>query len=74
MMTRLTPRAAVRFLPQQRDLYAYPHDQMLRMLNNGSTGMEIAEDIELPPALEAAWHARGYYGSFSHDVKAIYQR
>jgi alkyl sulfatase BDS1-like metallo-beta-lactamase superfamily hydrolase len=28
---------------------------------------------QLPPALEHAWHARGYYGSVSHDVKAIYQ-
>jgi alkyl sulfatase BDS1-like metallo-beta-lactamase superfamily hydrolase len=63
-----------RFLSEQRDLYACLHDQTLRMLNNGATGMEIAEDIELPPALEAAWHARGYYGSVSHNVKAIYQR
>jgi alkyl sulfatase BDS1-like metallo-beta-lactamase superfamily hydrolase len=44
------------------------------MLNNGSTGMEAAEDMQLPPALESAWHARGYYGSVSHNVKAIYQR
>jgi alkyl sulfatase BDS1-like metallo-beta-lactamase superfamily hydrolase len=64
----------VRFLSQQRDLYAYLHDQTLRMLNNGSTGMEIAEDITLPPALDAAWHTHGYYGSVSHNVKAIYQR
>ncbi|MGP8000992.1 MAG: alkyl/aryl-sulfatase [Streptosporangiaceae bacterium] len=64
----------VRYLSEQRDLYAYLHDQTLRMLNNGSTGMEVAEDIELPPALETAWHARGYYGSVSHNVKAIYQR
>ena len=64
----------VRFLAEQRDLYAYLHDQTLRMLNKGRTGIEIAEDIELPPALEAAWHARGYYGSVSHNVKAIYQR
>jgi alkyl sulfatase BDS1-like metallo-beta-lactamase superfamily hydrolase len=63
-----------RFLSEQRDLYAYLHDQTLRMLNNGATGMEIAEDIQLPPALESAWHARGYYGSVSHNVKAIYQR
>jgi alkyl sulfatase BDS1-like metallo-beta-lactamase superfamily hydrolase len=63
-----------RFLSGQRDLYAYLHDQTLRMLNNGATGMEIAEDIKLPPALESAWHARGYYGSVSHNVKAIYQR
>jgi alkyl sulfatase BDS1-like metallo-beta-lactamase superfamily hydrolase len=44
------------------------------VLNNGATGIEIAQDIELPPRLESAWHARGYYGSVSHNVKAIYQR
>lgn len=63
-----------RYLSEQRDLYAYLHDQTLRMLNGGATGVEIAEDMELPPALESAWHARGYYGSVSHNVKAIYQR
>lgn len=64
----------VRLLTEQRDLYAYLHDQTLRMLNNGLTGPEIAEEMRLPPALERAWHARGYYGSLSHNVKAIYQR
>ena len=67
-------RNIISFLSQQRDLYAYLHDQALRMLNRGSTGMEIAEDLQLPPALEAAWHTHGYYGSVSHNVKAIYQR
>jgi alkyl sulfatase BDS1-like metallo-beta-lactamase superfamily hydrolase len=62
------------FLSTQRDLYAYLHDQTLRMLNQGLTGAEIAEVIQLPPALERAWNARGYYGSVSHNVKAIYQR
>ncbi|SKB03871.1 alkyl/aryl-sulfatase [Aeromicrobium choanae] len=64
----------VEFLTAQRDLYGYLHDQTLRMLNQGMVGPEIAEAIELPPALENAWHARGYYGSVSHNVKAIYQR
>nr|WP_246039618.1 alkyl sulfatase dimerization domain-containing protein [Glycomyces buryatensis] len=64
----------VEFLSLQRDLYAYVHDQTLRMLNQGLTGPEIAEAIELPPALEKAWCTRGYYGSVSHNVKAIYQR
>ncbi|MFD5365687.1 alkyl/aryl-sulfatase [Streptomyces sp. NPDC127103] len=64
----------VAFLTAQRDLYAYMHDQTLRMLNSGLTGPEIAEEIQLPPALERSWHARGYYGSLSHNVKAIYQR
>jgi alkyl sulfatase BDS1-like metallo-beta-lactamase superfamily hydrolase len=62
------------FLAQQRDLYGYLHDQTLRQLNQGRTGLEIAEDIQLPPALTNAWHTHGYYGSVSHNVKAIYQR
>ncbi|GEL21090.1 beta-lactamase-like protein [Pseudonocardia sulfidoxydans NBRC 16205] len=64
----------VGFLSTQRDLYAYLHDQTLRMLNKGLVGPEIAEEIVLPPALENAWNARGYYGSVSHNVTAIYQR
>ncbi|KAI7260093.1 hypothetical protein KC345_g10142 [Hortaea werneckii] len=62
------------FLTLQRDLYAYVHDQTLRLLNKGYNGPEIAEMMTLPSALENAWSARGYYGSISHNVKAIYQR
>lgn len=64
----------VEYLSLQRDLYAYLHDQTLRQLNQGFTGIEIAEDFTLPPALQEAWHAHGYYGSVSHNVKAVYQR
>jgi alkyl sulfatase BDS1-like metallo-beta-lactamase superfamily hydrolase len=28
----------------------------------------------MPPALERSWHTHGYYGSVSHNVKAVYQR
>lgn len=62
------------WLSLQRDTYAYLHDQTLRMLNQGYTGIEIAEMIQLPPAVEQKWYNHGYYGSVSHDVKAVYQR
>ncbi|MDM7490157.1 alkyl sulfatase dimerization domain-containing protein [Rhodococcus sp. CSLK01-03] len=65
---------ALEFLAVQRDMYLYLHDQTLRMMNQGLVGPEIAEGFELPPALAAAWHTHGYYGSVSHNVKAIYQR
>ena len=65
---------AVGFLELQRDLYSYVHDQTLRMINQGYVGAEIAEELQMPPTLEAAWHTHGYYGSVSHNVKAIYQR
>lgn len=64
----------VEYLSLQRDLYAYLHDQTLRQLNQGYTGIEIAETFQMPPALEKAWHTHGYYGSVSHNVKAVYQR
>ena len=64
----------VEYLSLQRDLYAYLHDQTLRQLNQGFTGIEIAETFQMPPALEKAWHTHGYYGSVSHNVKAVYQR
>ncbi|KAH8675745.1 beta-lactamase-like protein [Xylariales sp. PMI_506] len=64
----------VEFLTLQRDLYSYVHDQTLRLINKGFNGPEIAEQMVLPEALEGAWSARGYYGSVSHNVKAIYQR
>ncbi|MDR3036357.1 MAG: MBL fold metallo-hydrolase [Kitasatospora sp.] len=64
----------ITFLTEQRDLYGYLHDQTLRMLNLGLTGPEIAELMQVPPALEKAWHTHGYYGSVSHNTKAIYQR
>ncbi len=64
----------VDYLEKQRDLYTYLHDQTLRLLNQGHTGPEIAELIELPPSLAEEWHCREYYGSISHNTKAIYQR
>lgn len=62
------------FLSKQRDLYKYIHDQTLRMANHGMTGPEIAEVLKLPPTLEAEWHTRSYYGTLSHNAKAVYQK
>ena len=64
----------IAYLAQQRDLYAYLHDQTLRLINQGYIHSEIAEMIEMPPGLDRAWHTHGYYGSANHNVKAIYQR
>ncbi len=61
-------------LQSQRDMYRYLHDQTLHLANQGYTSLEIAEMLTLPPKLDRAWHNRGYYGSVSHDVKAVYQR
>ncbi|CAG8335810.1 unnamed protein product [Penicillium salamii] len=64
----------IRRLEEQRDLYGYLHDQTVRMMNLGMAGVEIAEKMQLPPAISRAWHCRGFYGSLSHNVKGIYQK
>jgi alkyl sulfatase BDS1-like metallo-beta-lactamase superfamily hydrolase len=66
--------AVTKLIKSQRDLYKYIHDQTLHMANQGFTMLEIAEKLELPPALGNVWANRGYYGTVSHDVKAVYQR
>jgi alkyl sulfatase BDS1-like metallo-beta-lactamase superfamily hydrolase len=65
---------AERFLGLQRDLYRFIHDQTLRLANHGFGPTEIAERLALPPSLAAEWHTRGYYGTLSHNAKAVYQR
>jgi alkyl sulfatase BDS1-like metallo-beta-lactamase superfamily hydrolase len=64
----------VAYLENQRDLYKYLHDQVLHLANKGETMLEIAEQLELPPGLSREWYNRGYYGSVSHNAKAVYQR
>jgi alkyl sulfatase BDS1-like metallo-beta-lactamase superfamily hydrolase len=62
------------FLARQRDLYKYLHDQTARLMNHGLKAVEIAERLALPASLARTWHVRGYYGTISHNAKAIYQR
>ncbi|MFN0185593.1 MAG: alkyl/aryl-sulfatase [Aquabacterium sp.] len=65
---------ARRFLAEQRDLYRVLHDQTVRLMNHGLKPAEIAEGLKLPEGVSRKWHNRGYYGTVSHNVKAIYQR
>lgn len=65
--------ARVRELLQKTaDLYRFINDQTLRLANQGETMLEIAEHFRLPKELNRVFALRGYYGSLSHDVKAVY--
>ncbi|MGO4330085.1 alkyl/aryl-sulfatase [Cupriavidus sp. 2TAF22] len=65
----------VEMLSDQRDMYAYLNDQTLRLMNQGLTPLDIAETLKkLPEPLGSKWYARDYYGSVSHNVRAVYQR
>jgi len=62
------------YLAKQRDLYKHIHDQSMRLANLGYVPAEIAEVLDLPPELQGEWALRGYYGTVSHNSKAVYQR
>lgn len=40
------------FLDKQRALYKYIHDQSVRSMNEGYTGVEISNLVKLPPELD----------------------
>lgn len=61
------------WLSGQRDNYRYLHDQTVRMMNKGMTQAEIAENLKAPPAIANQWFNKGYYGTYNHNSKAIYQ-
>ena len=65
---------AVRYLELQRDMYRWLHDQTMRRANHGMTMREIAEDLQQPECFATQSHTRGYYGTVSHNAKAVYQR
>jgi alkyl sulfatase BDS1-like metallo-beta-lactamase superfamily hydrolase len=60
-------------MQQQQDMYKFIHDQTVRLANIGFTPKEIAESLELPKSLAGNFHIRGYYGTLSHNSKAVYQ-
>lgn len=64
----------VRSVSLQRDAYKFVHDQSVRLMNEGYTGVEIGNRLELPPVLAREWFNRGNYGSVSFNARAVYQR
>ena len=63
-----------RYLEGQRDTYKFLHDQSLNLANQGFTPNEISEMLRLPETLAGTFANRGYYGTTSHNARAVYQR
>jgi alkyl sulfatase BDS1-like metallo-beta-lactamase superfamily hydrolase len=62
------------FLKKQRDMYKFVHDQAVRLINRAYTPNDIAETLKIPASLADDWATRGYYGTLSHNAKAVYQK
>lgn len=55
-------------------VYQYIQTQTLQYINEGLTETEIAQKIALPAELEKVWYTRQYYGTLTHNAKAVYQK
>jgi len=55
-------------------VYQFIQTQTLQYINEGLTETEIAQKISLPAELEKVWYTRQYYGTLSHNAKAVYQK
>lgn len=64
----------VTMLEDQRDMYKYINDRTLNLMNKGYTMLEVGDMVQLPESLSKKFYNRGYYGTVSHDAKAVYQR
>ena len=55
-------------------VYQYINDQTLHYINLGYTAAEISNTLVLPDELNKVWYMRQYYGTLSHNIKAVYQK
>ena len=62
------------YLENTAAVYKYINDQTLHYINLGYTSAEISSMLKLPEALNRVWYTRQYYGTLSHNIKAVYQR
>lgn len=72
---------SIRFIGIQRDMYRYVNNATLHLVNLGYTIDEVGRMVSgedgtmpLPEEFANEWCSHGYYGTYNHDAKAVYQR
>ncbi len=60
------------YLANQRDLYRFIHDRALHLANQGLVMDELGNQTFVPKALAADASTHGYYGTLSHNLRAVY--
>lgn len=59
-------------LASHRDLYRYIHDEALHQANQGTTMDDLGNAAFMPKALQQDLSTHGYYGTLSHNLRAVY--
>ncbi|MDM0011725.1 alkyl sulfatase dimerization domain-containing protein [Variovorax sp. J22P168] len=60
------------YMARQRDTYRFIHDQAMNLANKGQVMDEIGDATFFPKGLAADAGSRGYYGTLSHNLRAVY--
>ena len=60
------------YMANQRDTYRFVHDEALNLANKGQTMDEIGDAAFFPKGLATDPGSRGYYGTLSHNLRAVY--
>lgn len=59
-------------LANHRDLYRFVHDEALHLANQGVTPADLSNASFVPKGLQQDLSTHGYYGTFSHNLRAVY--
>ena len=62
------------YMQDTAEAYQYINNQTLHYITEGMTAAEISRTLEFPERLNKVWYCRQYYGTLSHNIKAVYQR
>ena len=62
------------FMEDTAAVYQFINNQTLHCINHGLTPAEISRTLVLPDRLNKVWYCRQYYGTLSHNIKAVYQK
>jgi alkyl sulfatase BDS1-like metallo-beta-lactamase superfamily hydrolase len=62
----------VEHIENYRDAFKFIHDRSMHLANSGYTMPQLGDMVKLPPVLAKNWATRGYYGTVSHDARAVY--
>lgn len=60
------------YMANQRDTYRFLHDEALNLANKGQVMDEIGDSKFFPKGLATDSSSRGYYGTLSHNLRAVY--
>ncbi|MGB9151120.1 MAG: alkyl sulfatase dimerization domain-containing protein [Burkholderiales bacterium] len=60
------------YMANQRDTYRFIHDEAVNLANKGQTMGEIGDATFFPKGLATDSSSRGYYGTLSHNLRAVY--